>query len=66
MGAAAKTSTDQRFAERIAEFRDVFTRAEAEVGRVIVGHQAAVRKVLTALFCGGHVLIEGVPASARP
>jgi MoxR-like ATPase len=65
MGAAAKTSTDQRFAERIAEFRDVFTRAEAEVGRVIVGHQAAVRKVLTALFCGGHVLIEGVPGLGK-
>jgi len=61
MGAAAKTSADQR----VAEFRDVFTRAEAEVGRVIVGHQAAVRKVLTALFCGGHVLIEGVPGLGK-
>src|SRR6202521_1091651 len=61
MGAAAKTSADQR----VAEFRDVFTRAEAEVGRVIVGHQAALRKVLTALFCGGHVLIEGVPGLGK-
>src|SRR6202166_3637785 len=61
MGAAAKTSADQR----VAEFRDVFTRAEAEVGRVIVGHQAAIRKVLTALFCGGHILIEGVPGLGK-
>ncbi len=61
MGAAAKTSGD----ERVAEFREVFGRAEAEVGRVIVGHQAVVRKVMTALFCGGHVLIEGVPGLGK-
>jgi MoxR-like ATPase len=61
MGAAAQTSADQR----VAEFHDVFTRAEAEVGRVIVGHQQVVRKVLTALFCGGHVLIEGVPGLGK-
>jgi MoxR-like ATPase len=61
MGVAAKTSPD----ERVAEFREVFARAEAEVGRVIVGHQLVVRKVLTALFCGGHVLIEGVPGLGK-
>jgi len=61
MGAAAKRSPD----ERVAEFREVFTRAEAEVGRVIVGHKPVVRKVLTALFCGGHVLIEGVPGLGK-
>jgi MoxR-like ATPase len=49
----------------VAEFREVFQRAEKEVGRVIVGHQAVVRKVLTALFCGGHVLIEGVPGLGK-
>jgi MoxR-like ATPase len=61
MGAAPKSAPD----ERLAEFRQVFSRAEAEVGRVIVGHQAVVRKVLTALFCGGHVLIEGVPGLGK-
>jgi MoxR-like ATPase len=61
MGAAVKTSPDQR----VAEFRRVFASAEAEVGRVIVGHHAVVRKVLTALFCGGHVLIEGVPGLGK-
>jgi len=49
----------------VAEFREVFQRAENEVGRVIVGHKAVVRKVLTALFCGGHVLIEGVPGLGK-
>jgi MoxR-like ATPase len=61
MGAAPNISPN----ERVADFRKTFSRAEAEVGRVIVGHQAVVRKVLTALFCGGHVLIEGVPGLGK-
>ncbi len=61
MGAAPQASPDQR----VDEFRKVFARAEAEVGRVIVGHQEVIRKVLTALFCGGHVLIEGVPGLGK-
>jgi MoxR-like ATPase len=51
--------------ERVAEFRKTFARAEAEVGRVIVGHKEVIRKVLTALFAGGHVLIEGVPGLGK-
>src|SRR5258708_38721651 len=51
--------------ERVAEFRKTFARAETEVGRVIVGHREIVRKVLTALFAGGHVLIEGVPGLGK-
>src|SRR5713101_9426467 len=51
--------------DRVAEFRKTFARAEAEVGRVIVGHRDAIRKVLTALFTGGHVLIEGVPGLGK-
>ena len=61
MGAAAEVNPD----ELVAEFREVFGRAEREVGRVIVGHQQVIRKVLTALFCGGHVLIEGVPGLGK-
>jgi MoxR-like ATPase len=51
--------------DRVAEFRKTFARAEAEVGRVIVGHRDAIRKLLTALFAGGHVLIEGVPGLGK-
>jgi MoxR-like ATPase len=61
MGAAPQASPDQR----VAEFRAVFTRAETEVSRVIVGHQDIIRKLLSALFCGGHVLIEGVPGLGK-
>src|SRR5271168_3693581 len=61
MGAAPQISPN----ERVAEFRRTFARAEAEVGRVIVGHREVVRKVLAALFCGGHILIEGVPGLGK-
>ena len=61
MGAAPKASPDQR----VADFSKVFGRAESEVGRVIVGHQDVIRKLLTALFCGGHILIEGVPGLGK-
>jgi MoxR-like ATPase len=61
MGAAPQVPPDQR----VAEFRRVFQRAEQEVSRVIVGHQQVIRKLLTALFCGGHILIEGVPGLGK-
>ncbi len=61
MGAAPQQSPDQR----VTEFRQVFSRALNEIGRVIVGHKEVVQKVLTALFCGGHVLIEGVPGLGK-
>src|SRR5215472_11812811 len=61
MGAAPQLSPDQR----VAQFRQAFAKAENEVGRVIVGHQDAVRKLLTVLFCGGHILIEGVPGLGK-
>ncbi len=48
-----------------AEFRDVFQRIRAEVGRMIVGQDDVVEQVLTALMAGGHVLLEGVPGLGK-
>ncbi len=36
-----------------------------EVGKVVVGQEAAVSGLLVALLCGGHVLMEGVPGVAK-
>jgi len=36
-----------------------------ELGQVIVGQQEVVRHVLTALFVGGHCLLQGVPGLAK-
>jgi MoxR-like ATPase len=46
-------------------FRASFAALEAEVGKVIVGHSEVVRGVLTALFAGGNVLLEGVPGLGK-
>ena len=36
-----------------------------EVGRVLVGQEAMVSRLLVGLLCGGHVLLEGVPGLAK-
>ena len=36
-----------------------------EVGKVIVGQDALVEKMLVALLADGHILIEGVPGLAK-
>ncbi|MBI4563780.1 MAG: AAA family ATPase [Planctomycetes bacterium] len=50
---------------RAAAFRQDFHRIEAELGKVIVGHRDVIRGVLTALFAGGHCLLEGVPGLGK-
>jgi MoxR-like ATPase len=51
--------------QRVREFQADFARLEAEIGKRIVGHREVVRGVLTALFGGGHVLLEGVPGLGK-
>jgi MoxR-like ATPase len=40
-------------------------RLRAEIARVVVGQDALVEGLLTALLAGGHVLVEGVPGLAK-
>ena len=51
--------------ERAALFRQRFAALEAAIGKVIVGQPETVRGVLTCLFVGGHVLLEGVPGLGK-
>ena len=51
--------------EAVADFQKDFRRIEAELGKVIVGHHEVIRSVLTALFAGGHCLLEGVPGLGK-
>ncbi|MEY4550087.1 MAG: hypothetical protein RL685_6282 [Pseudomonadota bacterium] len=37
----------------------------AEVSRVVLGQDAAIRELMVALLAGGHVLIEGVPGLGK-
>ena len=47
------------------EFRDGLRRVRDEVGKVLVGQQEVVDATLTALVCGGNVLLEGVPGLGK-
>ncbi|MEA2679489.1 MAG: MoxR-like ATPase [Candidatus Binataceae bacterium] len=49
----------------IADFARTFRRIQAEIHKVIIGHENAVEELLNALFAGGHVLIEGVPGTGK-
>jgi MoxR-like ATPase len=48
-----------------AVLADLYTAARREIAKVIVGQEALIEEVLVALFAGGHVLVEGVPGTAK-
>src|SRR6478736_970692 len=51
--------------EQIQSFRKSYEALRAEIGKVIVGHEAIVEGTLIAIFGGGHVLLEGVPGLGK-
>ena len=51
--------------QAIQTFRESYAALRAEIGKVIVGHDAIVEGTLIALFAGGHVLLEGVPGLGK-
>src|SRR5215467_829767 len=61
----APSSTSQTQEQRVQEFVNDFRALREEVGKVIVGHDDVISHVLTGLFAGGHVLLEGVPGLGK-
>src|SRR5882724_10781444 len=51
--------------QQIQTFRQAYSALRAEIGKVIVGHDAVVEGTLHALLAGGHVLLEGVPGLGK-
>lgn len=47
------------------QFALEFKSVREAVGRVIVGQERTVEAALTAIFCGGNVLLEGVPGLGK-
>src|SRR5215210_5896494 len=47
------------------EPREALEGALFEIKRVIIGQDAMLERVMVALLCGGHVLLEGVPGLAK-
>src|SRR5260221_2678885 len=57
---------DQVTAERdIAKAHETIKRLRTEVGRVVVGQQVVVDRLIVALLIRGHVLLEGLPGLAK-
>jgi MoxR-like ATPase len=51
--------------DRSLELRAALSAVRAEVGKAVVGQDAAVTGLVIALLCRGHVLLEGVPGVAK-
>ena len=49
----------------VNEVKAIAERIRAEIAKAVVGQEDAVDMLLTALFAGGHVLLEGPPGTAK-
>lgn len=58
-------SAIQEINRKVRESSTVLTDLMREVGKVIVGQQYLIERLLMALLADGHVLIEGVPGLAK-
>jgi len=51
--------------EQVKEKSAVFEKVVHEIGKVILGQEYMVQRLLVGMLSGGHVLIEGVPGLAK-
>jgi MoxR-like ATPase len=54
-----------RLTEDVTKFQGRFAALKAEVGKVLVGQDEMLHRLLLGLLAGGHVLLEGVPGLAK-
>ncbi len=52
-------------AELKKEHQEKISRVAAEVGKIVVGQEYMVNRLLVGLFTNGHILLEGVPGIAK-
>jgi len=55
----------ERTEQEVGSVHDQFNSLKAEVGKVLVGQQDMLHKLLVGFVAGGHVLLEGVPGLAK-
>jgi MoxR-like ATPase len=51
--------------DRIQDHQQKLKQVIAEVGKVVVGQEKLINRLLIGLFTGGHILLEGVPGLAK-
>ena len=49
----------------VARCEQMYNRLRDELAKTIVGQDEVIEQTLTALFAGGHALLEGVPGLAK-
>ncbi len=54
-----------RLTEDVIKFQGRFAALKAEVGKVLVGQDDMLHRLLLGMLAGGHVLLEGVPGLAK-
>ncbi|HOV32207.1 MAG TPA: MoxR family ATPase [Candidatus Hydrogenedens sp.] len=55
----------QAIRARVERYAEVLNRVQQEIGKVIVGQQYMIERMLIGLLANGHVLLEGVPGLAK-
>jgi len=58
-------SVEEELHAEAERFRSDFRRIREEVGKVIVNQERVVEGTITAIVCGGNVLLEGVPGLGK-
>ena len=62
---APQVSSSSSHGEAGSDPRRRLVAVRSEVGKAVVGQEAAVTGLVIALLAGGHVLLEGVPGVAK-
>jgi MoxR-like ATPase len=63
--APAETTSPQPHASAATDPRAALLALRTEVGKAVVGQDSVVTGLVIALLCRGHVLLEGVPGTAK-
>lgn len=49
----------------VEQIKEIYTRLEENIGKVVLGKKENIGLMITAFFCGGHILLEDVPGSGK-
>ena len=57
--------TIEEINQKVMEKSEIIDQLNAEIGKVVVGQQYMIRRVMIGLLANGHILLEGVPGLAK-
>ncbi len=55
----------EKLSERVRAENQFVSTIKTEIGKVIVGQEKLIDRIIIAFLCGGHILLEGVPGLAK-